>query len=69
LQANHPAVLAEGDVSNIRVWSFQQLRVIVGTAEVTLNAEREVPPKQGESTPTHAHPEESEAHNKGKKGR
>lgn len=54
LQAHHSAVLAAGDVSFIRVWSFDQLRVIVGTAEVTFNAEPEKHP--------HPPPEEAERH-------
>ena len=68
LQAQHAAVLAAGDVSFIRVWSFEQLRVIVGTADITLDAE----PAQHPQTPAEEpepHHRESKRPHEGRKGR
>lgn len=68
LQAQHPAVLATGDVSFIRVWSFQQLRVIVGTADFTLDAEPEKHEHAPAEAPEHKHAE-TKRPTEGRKGR
>ena len=64
-----PTVLSAGDVSLIRVYSFQQLRVLVGSAEFTLDAEPEKTEDPPADKPEHQHHTEHEAHHKGKKGR
>ena len=69
LATAHPAVLQQGDVSLIRVWSFDKLRVIVGTADITLEAE----PEQQEPAPPepveHQHKQETKKPAEGRKGR
>jgi hypothetical protein len=69
MQEHHPAVLAQGDVSYVRVWEFQEMRVIIGTADISLEAEPEEAPRRTVEEAEPHREKETKRPTEGRKGR